>query len=178
MNPSPSIGTYLTRRPRLSGLIYFALILICSLTIVTALADIVERYRAHATSLEMLSRLEGRDQNSSVRQNSHRGSPFLEGQTVTVASAALLQRITSIITKAGGTVISSEIAPQQTQNTGYVVALANCELEQEALQKVLYEIEAGLPFLFVDQLNIQASSDPSERLRVRLGVMGPWPGGK
>ena len=109
------------------------------------------------------------------------GSPFLEGQTVTVASAALLQRMTSIITNAGGTVVSSEMVQQGAQSKdGYVTAIANCELEQEALQRVLYDIEAGLPFLFVDQLVVQTSSAPQEsgRLRVQVGVAALWPGGK
>jgi len=177
MNPAQSNDTYLRHRPRLSGVIYVALIVACCLTIAYASTDLMEGYRAHATSLEMLSRLEGRNQISS--KNSRPGSPFLEGQTVTQAGAALLQRITSTITKSGGTVVSSEIVPQQTQsNDGYVAALANFELEQEALQKVLYEIEEGLPFLFVDQLDVQSSSEPGGRLRVRLGVAGPWPGGK
>lgn len=182
MNPAQSINIYLRRHPHLSGLIYVGLIVVCCLMIASALSDLVEGYRAHATSLEMLSRFEGRNQNSPKdrdSKNSHTGSPFLEGQTITLASAALLQRITGIITKSGGTVVSSEIVPQQRQsNDGYVGALANCELEQETLQKVLYEIEEGLPFLFVDQLDVQSSSEPGGRLRVRLGVVGPWLGGK
>ena len=34
--------------------------------------------------------------------------------------------------------------------------VASCELEQPALQQLLYDIEAGMPFLFVDQLVAQA----------------------
>ena len=96
---------------------------------------------------------------------------------MTVASAALLQRITNIITNAGGTVVSSEIVqPREQSKDGYVTAIANCELEQETLQKVLYDIEAGLPFLFIDQLNVQAPPNPGQsgRLRVLLGVAGLW----
>ena len=105
------------------------------------------------------------------------GSPFLEGQTVTVASAALLQRIADTITRAGGTVASTEIQPQAAQSkNGYVTAIANCELEQAALQQVLYDIEAGLPFLFIDQLTVQPQTLPGDggRMRVLLGVSGLW----
>jgi general secretion pathway protein M len=182
MSPTQSVNAYLVHYPRLSGLIYVALIFMCGLTIVYTLTDIVDGYRAHTASLDMLSQLEERNQSSSARgesKNSRLGSPFLEGQTVTVASAALLQRITSVITNAGGTVVSSEIVPQRTpSNNGYVTALANCELEQEALQKVLYDIEASLPFLFVDQLDVQTPIESGGKLRARLGVVGPWSGGK
>jgi general secretion pathway protein M len=100
---------------------------------------------------------------------------------VTLASAALLQRLISIINHAGGTVVSSEMQRQGAQSKdGYVTVVANCELEQEALQRVLYEIEVGQPFLFVDQLVIQAPTlpDANGRLRVSLGVSGLWRGEK
>lgn len=94
---------------------------------------------------------------------------------MTVANAALLQRITDIIIHAGGTVASS--GPQAAQSKdGYVTAIANCEIEQAALQQALYQIEAGLPFLFIDQLTVQAPTLPTEngRMRVLLGVTGLW----
>ena len=49
-------------------------------------------------------------------------------------------------------------------------------MEQPALQKVLYDIEAGMPFLFVDQLDVQVpqttakNESASGRIRVVLGV--------
>ena len=174
-----SISGHLTRHPNLSGLIYVALVVICCLTTLSILTDLVDRYRVRNASLEMLSRLEGRDQILS-KDGGPRGSPFLEGQTLTTASATLLQRITSIISNAGGTVVSSEMVQRGTQaKDGYVTAITNCELEQETLQKVLYEIEAGLPFLFIDQLQVQAPLEgQSGRLRVVLGVTGLWTGTK
>ena len=180
-----SINGYLPRHPTISGLMYVALIVACCLATLFALTELVDRYRARDASLEMLSRLAGQNQLSSgpagTKGTRPPGPSFLEGQTVTVASAALLQRITTIITDAGGTVVSTEIVPQgERSKDGYLTAIANCELEQEALQKVLYDIEAGLPFLFVEQLNAQAPSNPGQsgRLRVLLGVAGLWRGGK
>jgi general secretion pathway protein M len=179
----PSLDRYLTR-PSLSGLIYGAVVVGCCLTTLFMLTDIVELYSARNASLEMLSRFDGRNHAASAGRGAAsqpQGSPFLEGQTVTVASAALLQRITSIITNAGGTVVSSEMQQQGARSKdGYVTAIANCELGQEALQRVLHDIEAGSPFLFIDQLVVQTPSGPGEvgRLRVLLGVAGLWPGEK
>ena len=180
MISSQLMQRYLARYPSLSGLIYVALVIILCLTALFSLTDIVDLYRARNASLELLARLDGRahisSNKSSMATNSWPpGSPFLEGKTLTVANAALLQGITDIITHAGGTVASS--GPQAAQSKdGYVTAIANCEIEQAALQQVLYQIEAGLPFLFIDQLTVQAPTLPTEngRMRVLLGVTGLW----
>ena len=63
------------------------------------------------------------------------------------------------------------------------VSTASFSLEQAALQRVLYDLEAGMPFLFVDQLDVQvpqttALSDVATgRVRVILGVSGQWQAG-
>ena len=175
-----SINSFLTRYQYLSGLIYVALVVIGCLTTLLMVTDTLDHYRARTASFEMLSRLEGRG-HGGAKDFRPPGSPFLEGQTVTVASAALLQRITSSITNAGGTIISSEMAQQGTQSKdGYVTAIANCEIAQEGLQRMLYDLEAQLPLLFVDQLVVKPFSAPQDagRLRVQLSVAGLWPGGK
>jgi general secretion pathway protein M len=173
-----SIGDYVTRHPNLAGLVYLASILICGLITLSMVTDLVDRYNARNASLDTLSRLQGRELPSS-KDGVPSGSPFLDGQTLTTASATLLQRLTSIVASAGGTVISSEIAQRGTQSKdGYVTAIANCELEQEALPKILYEIEAGMPFLFIDQIQIQAPVETGQagRMRVFLTVAGLWTG--
>jgi uncharacterized protein len=56
--------------------------------------------------------------------------------------------------------------------------------EQPSLQKLLYDLEAGMPFLFVDQLDVQVSlttamnESGSGRIRVVLGVSGQWQGNR
>jgi general secretion pathway protein M len=111
------------------------------------------------------------------------GSPFLEGATVTVAGAALLQRVTAAVTKLGGSVLSSQVDLQGTEaKTGFLSVIASCEIDQPGLQQLLYDIEAGMPFLFIDQLVVQAPSSfgtsTEGKLRVLLTVSGQWKGGK
>jgi general secretion pathway protein M len=178
-----SINGYLARSHNRAGLIYVGLMLTFGLITVFMLTDLAEKFRSRNAAAEMFSRLDGnlKPGRNASKGSRPAGSPFLDGQTVTVASATLLQRITNIITAGGGTIVSSELVQQGTQaKDGYITAIANCELEEEALQKVLYEVEAGLPFLFIDQLNIQAPLDSGQggRLRVRLGIAGLWPKGK
>jgi general secretion pathway protein M len=111
------------------------------------------------------------------------GSAFLEGPTVTVAGATLLQRIAVAVTKVGGGILSSQVELQGPQSkAGFVGVIASCELDQPALQQLLYDLEAGMPFLFIEQLAVQApvavSGAREGRLRVQLTVYGQWQGEK
>jgi Type II secretion system (T2SS), protein M subtype b len=53
-------------------------------------------------------------------------------------------------------VLSSQVDLQGSQaKQGYVSLSANCEVGQGALQRLLYDLESGMPFLFIDQLVVQ-----------------------
>jgi general secretion pathway protein M len=113
------------------------------------------------------------------------GTPFLEGPTVTVAGATLLQRVAAAVGNVGGTIQSSQVDILGTQaKDGFVGLLVSCEMEQPALQKLLYDLEVGMPFLFVDQLDVQvpqttaANEGGVGKIRVVLGVSGQWQGNK
>jgi general secretion pathway protein M len=109
------------------------------------------------------------------------GSPYLEGATVTVAGAALLARVAGAVTRLGGNVLSSQLDVQGTQaKAGFVSMIASCELDQPALQPLIYDLEAGMPFLFIDQLSVQAPaiSSGEGKLRILLAVSGQWQGAK
>jgi general secretion pathway protein M len=115
----------------------------------------------------------------------HPGSPFLEGPTVTVAGASLLQRVAAAVGNAGGTIQSSQVDVTGNQAKDGVVGLVvSCEMEQAALQKVLYDLESGMPFLFIDQLDVQVpqttaiGESTAGRIRVVLGLSGQWQVGK
>jgi len=55
---------------------------------------------------------------------------------------------------------------------------ASMEVSQPALQTILYDIEAGMPYLFVDKLSIQSPEDFGEqesgRMRMTISVTGQW----
>jgi general secretion pathway protein N len=87
------------------------------------------------------------------------GSPVLEGATVTVAGAALLRRVSEAVTRVDGNVLSSQVDLQGAQaKSGLIAVIISCEVDQPALQRLLYDLEAGMPFLFIDQLSAQARS--------------------
>jgi general secretion pathway protein M len=151
----------------------------------TSLADLYDRHVAVRSATELLKQLEARNaanRGSSPDNPGPEGSPLIEGQTVTVAGAALLQRVAGAVTRAGGNVLSSQVDVSGTAaKQNFVSLLASCELDQPALGPLLYDIEAGMPFLFVDQLVVQAPAsgrDERRRLRVMLGVSGQWQGSR
>ena len=55
---------------------------------------------------------------------------------------------------------------------------ASVEVAQPALQTILYDIEAGMPFLFIEKLSIQSPEEFGEpetgRMRMTIGVAGQW----
>src|SRR5262245_8451473 len=175
----------LGRAGKLATCIYLMVVALLCLTSAVLLWDTMQRYQASNAALETLARFKNLGRPSNLETNTEgwpAGSPFLEGTTVTLASAALLERITTAITQAGGSVGSSETEPQaQRPKDDYVKATATCEITQVgALQQLLHDLEAGMPFLFVDQLVVEAAppSDKGERMRVRLAVSGLWRGAK
>jgi len=177
----------LARFPAIAAVAYFALVLVLACAAWFATADILDRRQAVADSAALLAQLErGRPTAAApaaAARQAPQGSPFLEGQTVTLAGAALLQRVAGAVTQVGGNVLSSQVDVQDAQTkNGLVSLVASVEVTQPDLQKLLYDLEAGMPYLFVDQLVVQSPDTVTRgeggRLHVVLGVSGQWRGGK
>lgn len=153
-----------------------------------SIADVIAHRQALAQTSDLLDQLRGRKggaKNTAAAMAEHPGTPFLEGPTVTVAGANLLQRVAAAVGNVGGSVQSSQVDVSGAQaKDGFVGLVVSCELDQSALQKVLYDLEAGMPFLFVDQLDVQVPQTTAlneagtGRVRVILGVSGQWQAGK
>nr|WP_306417075.1 type II secretion system protein GspM [Bradyrhizobium xenonodulans] len=153
-----------------------------------SIADVIAHRQALAQTSDLLDQLRGRKggaKNAAAAMAEHPGTPFLEGPTVTVAGANLLQRVAAAVGNVGGSVQSSQVDVSGAQvKDGFVGLVVSCELDQPALQKVLYDLEAGMPFLFVDQLDVQVpqatalNEAATGRVRVILGVSGQWQAGK
>jgi general secretion pathway protein M len=176
----------LTRSPLIAVVLYLAIT--CGLLVITglAVANILDHQRALAQTSDLLDQLRGRKARGAASHSvEHPGTPFLEGPTVTVAGAALLQRVATAVGNVGGTIQSSQVDVLGTQaKDGFVSLVVSCEMEQPALQKLLYDLEVGMPFLFVDQLDVQVpqttalNESGSGRVKVVLGVSGQWQGNK
>jgi general secretion pathway protein M len=182
-----SITRTLTRSPLVAVVLYAVTIGGLLAIAGIAVTSMLDHQRALAQTSDLLDQLQGRRARagSSPLAAEHPGTPFLEGPTVTVAGATLLQRVAAAIANVGGTIQSSQVDVLGTQaKDGFVGLLVSCEMEQPALQKLLYDLEVGMPFLFVDQLDVQVSQTTAAnegvtgKIRVVLGVSGQWQGGK
>jgi general secretion pathway protein M len=178
---------YLARHPAASTMLYAATFVAFVLTIVFALLDVAQRYQTVEQSSDLLAQLEetpraSRLQAALSERGMPPGSPFLQGPTATVANAALLQRVLAAISRVGGNMVSSAVVPQDTQANGgrYLKVDVTCELKQEDLQPVLYDLEAGMPFLFINRFVVEAAPPGHEgkSMHISLEVSGLWPGAK
>ncbi|HET6379094.1 MAG TPA: type II secretion system protein GspM [Methylocella sp.] len=154
-----------------------------------ALSSLAGDYEDYASAAEMLARLESRNPAGAASGTGARlqGSPFIEGPTLTIAGAALQRRVADAIEKAGGNLLSSQVDFQGPhERPGYVGLSVSCEIEQNGLQQLLYDLETGMPFLFIEQLVVQvpqsagligAETGPA-RMRLQIDVSGQWQGAK
>jgi general secretion pathway protein M len=174
-----------TRAHALPLLGYAALIIGLAVITWLALASLAGDYADYAAAADLLDRLGGRKPSTgpSGLASGMSGSPFLEGPTVEVAGAALQQRVVAAVKDAGGNVLSSQVDLQGSQaKQGYISLSTNCEVGQGALQQLLYDLESGMPFLFIDQLVVQRPQSgggvgvetEAARMRVQIDVSGQW----
>jgi len=181
-----AVARALTHSPLVAVVLYLAVAGGLLVTSGLAVASILDHQRALAQTSDLLDQLQGRKARGAASASAERpGTPFLEGPTVTVAGAALLQRVASAVGSVGGTIQSSQVDVLGTQaKDGFVGLVISGEMEQPALQKLLYDLEVGMPFLFVDQLDVQVPQTTATneagagRIRVVLGVSGQWQGNK
>jgi general secretion pathway protein M len=187
MTTEIALNRYLARYPSVAVAAYAVLVAAFIAAIWFSLADILAQRAVLADSVDILNRLEARQQGPNAANAPAgavpAGSPFLGGETITVAGAALLQRVASAITQYGGSVQSSQVdlAGPQSKD-GFVTLVISCEMEQPNLQKLLYDLEAGMPFLFIDQLVVQGPQASTvaggARMRILIAVSGQWKGAK
>jgi general secretion pathway protein M len=173
--------------PLPAAALYLGAMILLLFVIGSSLTEVLSQRADVAASAAMLEQLEGRGPVAAGRQApgvaGPSGSPFLEGATVTVAGAALLQHVTAAVTRFGGNVLSSQVDLQGTRSkSGFLTVIISCDIDQPSLQQLLYDVESGMPFLFVDQLTVQIPASLAEsrdgKLRVLLAVSGQWQGAK
>jgi general secretion pathway protein M len=173
-------------RPAFAVAIYVVLLGVLLATTWTAFSSIGERRAMVLAAENMLAQLEGRSplagrDGRAPLGAAPAGSPFLEGPTVNVAGAALLQRVGAAVNRVRGNVLSSQVELQKADSKdGWVGLVVSCEIEQASLQPLLYDLEAGMPFLFIEQLAVQGPVVGVEesRMRVLLAVSAQWGSGK
>jgi general secretion pathway protein M len=188
MTAVSAIGKVFARAPGLATVSYAVVIVVlCYVAVASAIGSYgafwsLQSERETLERVETRARLQRAEQ-SETEHGSGSRSPFLEGQTSSVASAALLQRISLLISEAGGSVQSSEINPSGADgrlapSKLFVIReTVSFEIEQSALQRLLYRLEAETPIFLIEQVTINpVTTGDGSRLRVSLQMSGQWLG--
>ena len=108
-------------------------------------------------------------------------SAAVPAPTETIAASTLQQYILSRVEASGGSAQSIQSEPTRDVNTAGLQRI-NAQLSFEgsinSLQQVLFDLEAGEPFVFVDTIAVQPATAPGarvgDRLRVTLMMSSYW----
>jgi general secretion pathway protein M len=170
------------RREALALVAYVGVVIVLLAMSLALVADLHDKSAEIAAAQMRLDELSERSRPGSPAIASNAGaagSPFLDGRTITIAGAALQQRVETAVAKAGGELMSSQVELDGPDaKKGFVGLTASVEVGQPAMQTILYDIEAGMPYLFVDKLSIQSpevfGEPESGRMRMTIGIAGQW----
>ena len=109
-------------------------------------------------------------------------SPFFEARTITLAGAALQQRLEAAVTAAHGRLVSSRVEVAPRGDARAISLAAELTIPEPDMQALLYDIETGRPYLFVETIEARAPEPSREAtaggMRVSLTVAGQWNGTK
>jgi general secretion pathway protein M len=116
--------------------------------------DLLQRYRALAGERTQLI-----EELAALEERAAQAGGYLEGSTDALAAVELQDRVRRIIEGAGGQLQSTQILPASAIDATAPVRRAALRIQLEiainGLQSVLYELETGQPYLFVNELTVR-----------------------
>lgn len=111
---------------------------------------------------------------SSLRADPELGQFMLPEDSDTLAAASLQERVKSIVEATGGSLTSTRVLQsEQEQGTRFQRVSVNVRMSVtvETLQRVLHELESGVPYLIVDDVIVLARGGRrAKRVRLDLDV--------
>lgn len=140
----------------------------------TRITQIEARIRRLAAEQAKLREGEGADAGAAARTH----SVFLDAAAPGLARAEMQRRLSALVDAAGGRLI--EVRGEDEADDGRSVLLrASLDIANDGLFDLLARIEAGMPLLTVEAINIRtqagraaAADDPQPTLRVALAIRG------
>jgi general secretion pathway protein M len=115
---------------------------------------LLQRYRSLASQRpELSARL------ADLEQQAAKVGGYLKGSSDALAAAELQDHARAVIEGAGGSLRSTQILPASAVDSKVPARRATLRIQLgidiKGLQKVLYQLETGQPYLFVDQLTVR-----------------------
>jgi general secretion pathway protein M len=133
---------------------------------------------------EMLSRLEARTRADAGRLNGTAPpTAFLDAPTPAIAGAKLQAYLAQLVDlQHAGLISSGSEGAKRDEAPDTVKIQATLEMDTKALRAVLYQLESGTPYVFVDALTLQPASTTSGRvedplLRATISLRSFWRAG-
>lgn len=177
------IVTKPSRGQRLMALALLML-LVGSLFYLVVDQGLLARYRAYRelleqqqTRLQQLNRIAASREPiqqliAKIGQDQGMAAQYLPQSAPALAAAELQQRIRSVVESAGGTLRSTQaLPPVEEGNTVKVTISVTLTGDTGNLEKILYDLEAQTPLLFVDNLEVSAREN---RQRLPGGRMATY----
>jgi general secretion pathway protein M len=117
------------------------------------------------TSLQE-TRVRQGEPNAVATDSTDEGEPFIAAASETQAAAEIDRLLRKIVAESDGSVLSTHAEPKHDEEQGAmrkIEASLVMEGKIETIQKALYAIESGSPFIFVDLLALAPVNEASDR---------------
>jgi len=96
---------------------------------------------------------------------------YLEGPSDALAAAQLQDRVKEVVEASGGELRSTRILPAETIDSSPGTRRAALRVQMivsiEGLAEILYELEAGQPYVLIDELSVRSQRERRRRRRSR-----------
>lgn len=115
----------------------------------------------------------------SIKGATRGGTFLLSGENEALAGAELQENFKTIVQQASGSVERSQNLGSQLEDTFQkIIVRSQLMLSTNSLQKVLYALESGRPYIFIENLDVKdVSSQKSAKedlLKVTIDFYGYW----
>ncbi len=120
-------------------------------------------------------------QKQQVEQYGEQTLFLLEGSTTGIAGANLQKRVTEVVKQHNGNASSFQIqSPEKENELTRIVMNISLRADIVSIQKILHELETGTPFIFIEDMTIQAQekntgSSPAlqrQKLDISMKIIG------
>jgi hypothetical protein len=169
-------------REQAISIVAFVLLLLALVSVTgISLQSRADAGRESSERREMLSRLEARLRASAGRPTAAPPAAFLDGSTPGLASAQLQSYLGQLAGDKNASLVSSGGEAAKRDDAPDTVRIqATLDLNMRSLRAVLYQLESGTPYVFVDALSVQpvnataGGSIEDPLLRTTLSLRALW----
>ena len=164
----------MTFSPRIRRLLALSILITLLLAVYNlAIGPLLDSYAANRRAIDEMRTAEGhyaelareapalQTQIETMQRQSAATAGYLEGQNESVVAAAMQERLKAAVVRTGGQLRSTQVVTSAENTKSHRIAVrGSMAISLAALQRVLYELESGSPYLFVDNLDVRPIVNP------------------